>query len=215
MSMVEADTSGDDLGPEEAREVTARIRAWTEAYPLEDIKAAYLGRVWVAFGYEGWSEWCDRELDGFKLPTVERRELVDQLRGLGMSGRAIASVTGADRKTIRRDLRKQVGEKGPPDNVVGIDGKRYKRSKPPTTDPGREQDGKERRKREQEKRDYEDGVERAVSRVRTFLAGYDQAYSLAMGLVPDRDVVLGRLSERDRTRFERIESETTWPTVRI
>lgn len=78
-----------------------------------------------------------------------------------------------------------------------------------------EQDGKERRKREQEKKDYEDGVERDTSRVRTFLAGYDQAYSLAMGLVPDRDALLGGLSPKDRTRFERIESETTWPTTRL
>jgi hypothetical protein len=61
-----------DLAESDAVEITGGIRAWVNACPIDDIKRAFFGRVWLAMGYESWSEWCDSELDGFKLPAVER-----------------------------------------------------------------------------------------------------------------------------------------------
>lgn len=81
-------------------------------------------------GYESWSEWCDSELGGFKLPAIERREVVAELAESGMSNRAISDVLDIDRKTVRRDMADQAGEKGPPE-IIGQDGKTYQR--PSTT----------------------------------------------------------------------------------
>lgn len=61
------------------------------------------------------------------------------LRAAGLSTRAIASATGADRKTVMNDLRppRQVEENGPPESepppVTGLDGKTYQ---PRATEPG-------------------------------------------------------------------------------
>lgn len=59
--------------------VFAGSTRWVNACPIDDIKRAFFGRVWLAMGYESWSEWCDCELDGFRLPAVERREVVIEL----------------------------------------------------------------------------------------------------------------------------------------
>jgi hypothetical protein len=92
-----------DLAADEATEITSRIRAWVRQSPIEDIKRAYFGRVWSAMGYDSWAEWCDCELDGFKLPAVERREVVSDLAQSGMSNRAIADVIGVGKSTVCRD----------------------------------------------------------------------------------------------------------------
>lgn len=114
-----------DLTNDEAAAITGRIRAWVNACPIEDIKAAFFGRVWLAMGYESWSEWCDCELDGFKLPAVERREIVAELAESGMSNRSIADVIGVDKNTVRSDLAR--GENSPPEQITGQDGKTYQR----------------------------------------------------------------------------------------
>lgn len=112
-----------DLTTNEAQQITGRIRAWVNAYPLDDVKRAYFGRVWLALGYESWSEWCDCELNGFKLPAVERREVVAELAEAGMSNPAIADVLDVDQSTVYRDKESQGLHDAKP--VVGQDGKRY------------------------------------------------------------------------------------------
>lgn len=52
-------------------------------------------RLWgqigrLTMGSDSWSEWCDCELDGFKLPVVERTQAVVELAEHGLSNRAIA-----------------------------------------------------------------------------------------------------------------------------
>lgn len=109
----------------EAVAITGRIREWVRAYPIDDIQRAFFGRVWVAMGYESWGEWCDCELDGFKLPVVERREVVAELSEGGMSNRSIADVIGVHHTTVGADLASSGGN--PPVDedrkTVGQDGK--------------------------------------------------------------------------------------------
>jgi hypothetical protein len=113
-----------DLTADEADQITGRIRQWVNAFPADDVKTAYLGRIWLAMDYDSWADWCDHELDGFTLPAVDRRQVVAELSDTGMSQRAIADVTGEPRRTIRDDLA-QVGGNRPP--VTGQDGKTYQR----------------------------------------------------------------------------------------
>ena len=121
------------LSEVEAQQITSRIRAWVKSYPTEDVARAYAGRIWISLGYESWSEYCDCELDGFRLPSrIERPDVVSELADAGMSQRAISEATGADRKTIRKDLA-EVGESGPPardSKVTGMDGKQYTKPRP-------------------------------------------------------------------------------------
>jgi hypothetical protein len=93
-----------DLTQAQAEAVTGRIREWVKRCPVGDIKTAFFGRVWLGMGYESWTEWCDCELDGFMLPTPERREVVEELSEAGMSNRAIADVVGVSKDTVGRDL---------------------------------------------------------------------------------------------------------------
>lgn len=93
-----------DVTQAEAMVITGRIREWVQSFPAADVKQAYQGRVWIAMGYESWTEWCDSELDGFRLPAVERREIVAELAESGMSNRAIADVIGVTDMTVGRDL---------------------------------------------------------------------------------------------------------------
>jgi hypothetical protein len=82
MTIVKAAVNGEivaDLTQAQAEAVTGRIREWVKGCPVGDIKAAFFGRVWLGMGYESWAEWCDCELDGFMLPTPERREVVEEL----------------------------------------------------------------------------------------------------------------------------------------
>lgn len=131
-----------DLTTDEAVRVTGRIRAWVNAYPIDEIKRAYFGRVWLAMDYESWSEWCDSELNGFKLPAVERREVVAELAGSGMSKKSISEVLDIGQATVHRDL--TGSPHGDPDKVTGQDGKTYakpKREQPVKDQPPRPSEG--------------------------------------------------------------------------
>lgn len=119
----------------DAQLITSRIREWVKAFPAEDVKRAYLGRVWISLGYESWSEWCDSELGGFKLPAIERREVVAELSDAGMSNPAIADVIGVDQSTVYRD--KQGAGFANANPVVGQDGKTYHRPAPKPKEPNR------------------------------------------------------------------------------
>jgi hypothetical protein len=107
----------------EALEITSRIRVWVNACPIADIKRAFFGQAWKALGYESWSEWCDSELDGFRLPSVERREVVKELAKplpdrRKMSNRQIAEVVGVGTRTVDRDV--SGASNGAPDLEEGL-----------------------------------------------------------------------------------------------
>lgn len=125
----------------EARQRADRIRAGIEAVAQlqTDVVAAFEARDWHYLGYSSWDQYCQEEFDTsqIRLPRGDRQGFVAYLREHGMSTRAISSATGADRKTVRRDI-EQVGEKGPPvaevfdaeivdepKQITGTDGKSY------------------------------------------------------------------------------------------
>lgn len=84
-------------------------------------------------GSDFWSEWCDCELDGFKLPAVERKQAVVELAEHGLSNRAIADALNDGYGTVHRDRDESPDPIGSPDRaVVGQDGKTYTKSKPST-----------------------------------------------------------------------------------
>lgn len=93
------------LSAEEARECLRHIMD-AAAMTWQWVTKAYLGRAWVALGYDSWDAMCDAELGGtrLRLPREERREIVGSLREQGMSTRAIGSALGVSDHTVRKDL---------------------------------------------------------------------------------------------------------------
>lgn len=115
----------DDLSESEAVEITGRIRAWVKQFPAEDVQRAFFGRIWIPMGYDSWAEWCDCELDGFRLRAPQRREIVAELAESGMSNRAIADVVGVSGQTVNNDVKSTAKNLAvdPDRTTVGKDGK--------------------------------------------------------------------------------------------
>jgi hypothetical protein len=125
----------DDLKITEAKAITARIRKWVKAIPIDDVQRAYEGRVWIVMGHGSWAQWCEVELNGFKLPVPQRRKVVDELDKRGMSQRSIAEVVGAARSTVQEDL-KSTGRNRPLDQkITGQDGRKRNPPKPKYAEP--------------------------------------------------------------------------------
>lgn len=99
----------------EAAQITLDIRDSAEGL-LELVVQAYQGRVWIALGYESWDGWKQGELANIELP----REAIPALKAEGLSGRAIAAVTGTSEPTVRR-----AASNDAPARVSGVDGKTY------------------------------------------------------------------------------------------
>lgn len=130
-----------------AKAITARIRAWVDAFPMADVQLAYEGRIWLAMGCDSWAEWCARELDGFKLPMTDRSQTVAELAASNMgteekpyymSNEAIANVLGVDEATIRRDIKSTpvfAGVDLAARPTMGKDGKVRKARQPGDPDP--------------------------------------------------------------------------------
>jgi len=91
-------------------------------------------RQWEDLGYASFEEACDDYLGGWRLafPPTERREVVADLTGQGMSTRAIASTLGVSKSTVADDQKAGVQSRTP--EVRGNDGKTYTR-KTTITDP--------------------------------------------------------------------------------
>jgi hypothetical protein len=103
------------------------------------VAKAGAGDAHLALGYKSWTEYVSTEFAvlSLRLDRDDRRELVTQLSGEGMSTRAIAPIAGVDRKTVERDISggtnvPPVENPAPDAKVIGIDGKTYTRksSKP-------------------------------------------------------------------------------------
>lgn len=113
-----------EISPAQARELTDRIRAGSEAL-WELIKQAWVSGAHHVLGYTSWDEYCTREFgtNRIRIPRAERPEEVASMRALGMSHSAIASATGMSTKTVQRELRG--GQMSTPEKVTGTDGKTY------------------------------------------------------------------------------------------
>ncbi|MDO0976960.1 hypothetical protein [Mycolicibacterium frederiksbergense] len=115
------------LTEREAADITARIRTWVNAFPVDDITAAFTGRIWLTMGYASWSEYLDAEFDfagRLRLPALERVEAVAALAESGMSEVAISETLGIARNTVRKDKATQPVQS---EQVVGKDGRTRKK----------------------------------------------------------------------------------------
>lgn len=85
------------LTADEARSLTDQIaKKIAGLVPL--VKRAYEGRADKALGYASWHAYCEAELGGIRIPLADRPAAVAELRGAGMSTRAIGSAIGVDPK---------------------------------------------------------------------------------------------------------------------
>ncbi len=127
---VEFDGAGecDDLTADEAEVVTSRIRRWVNDFPVDDVVLAFRGRVWIALAYASWSEWCECELGGLRLPAPKRRAVAAGLASQGISNVAIGSALGVTEGTVRNDLASQNYEADR--KRLGQDGKSYSAPQP-------------------------------------------------------------------------------------
>ncbi|PVB03183.1 hypothetical protein [Mycobacteroides abscessus] len=117
------------MSPSAARDLTERIRTTIDrAWDL--IAKAYTDRAWAVLGYPTWDVYCEREFGStwFKLPRETRGEVVQSLRDLGLSTRAIGSAIGVDDRTVRRDL--SGAASAAPAAVMGTAGKTYASTQP-------------------------------------------------------------------------------------
>lgn len=94
-----------DFTEQEARELTDSIRVQMENL-WEAVIEAYQRNAHKVLGYPSWDDYCRSEFgsDRIRIPKGERPEVVEALRGAGMSNRAIAAATGVNEITVRRDL---------------------------------------------------------------------------------------------------------------
>lgn len=124
------------LTAQQARALTDEIRQTLRA-GHDLIVKAFVGRAWVALGYESWDSYCAGEFAEarmVRLDREQRREIVAEMRQAGMSTRAIASGLGVPQSTVDRDTRASDpnGSDEPmPETVTGLDG----RQRPATRSP--------------------------------------------------------------------------------
>jgi len=125
-----------DLDATEARHLIDGMRA-DVATLGERVTTAYLGRAWVALGYESWDAMTDAEFPGARLriPREQRAEQVQSLRSAGLSTRAIASALGVNKDTVRRDLPTGANAPDEPGTVRSLDGRERPASQPPRPAP--------------------------------------------------------------------------------
>lgn len=128
------------LTPRESRELrrpalerASKIRAGITNYleTLAVIAVAYQERDWESLGYDGWDAYVDGEFghERLRLSPEHRQKAVRELRLAGLSQRAIGHAVGVSQETVRRDLASGDSNVSP-DEITGVDGKRYT-AKPP------------------------------------------------------------------------------------
>ena len=128
LDIIDAEIVSEDLTYAEARDLTDEIKGDLDAI-WEKVKIAWHGKAWKALGHKSWDDYCATEFrsSGLALPREERPEVVRSLAQSGLSIKGIVSATGADRNTVRKDIR-QGGEFHPPAEPreqQGADGKTY------------------------------------------------------------------------------------------
>lgn len=111
---------------DEAKRRVDRVKSGVERI-WDDLVVLYRERAWSVLGYQSWDALCDAEFGGTRiaLPRQQRQEVVCDLRGAGMSTRAIGTALGVDHKTVVNDIR-STGEISPVDlpvTITGLDGR--------------------------------------------------------------------------------------------
>lgn len=99
-----------------ARERADRIRTGLTAL-APDILAAWTAKDWLALGYASWTEYVVGEFGGpLRLGRTERKQVVADMREIGMSTRAIGTALGVNHSTIVRDEDAGAFAPPPPDS---------------------------------------------------------------------------------------------------
>lgn len=86
-----------------ARSLDAIARAVLAA-TWETYALTYASESWRHLGFKTFEEWA-QSFPKYQLPPDERRPVVTELAGLGMTQRQIAAVVGVDPATVNRDLK--------------------------------------------------------------------------------------------------------------
>jgi hypothetical protein len=117
-----------DLTAKQARSLTEQIKS-SMGDLMGQVVKAFLGRAWIALGYESWPDYIKGEFNHapLVLPREERKAVAALLRGQGMSTRAIGAATGTSDFTARNDLAgaMNLASDREPVQVTGLDGKNY------------------------------------------------------------------------------------------
>jgi hypothetical protein len=119
----------------QAQERAAELFAQLADYQREGVRRGipevlaeiYRTRAWAALGHDTFEVACDALLGGWRiaLPREDRRVVVAELRDQGVPTRQIASIVGAGKGTVDRDLKALGAPNGAPATVTGHDGKTY------------------------------------------------------------------------------------------
>lgn len=97
------------------------------------IREIWAERQWEPLGFKSYGEACISILGPeWRNPwsIEDRREVVADLRGSGMSTRAIASAVGVSDGTVRTDLDQLRSSAQLPDTITGLDGKSRPATRP-------------------------------------------------------------------------------------
>jgi lambda repressor-like predicted transcriptional regulator len=138
------------LSENAAKKLDKKIRLLADAadahiHKIRELLAeAKAGQAHVALGYQSGPAYVADALGGRLIVDVNtRKSIVAVLAGEGMSLRAIAAPTGISKSTVDREL--QVSHRGTPDvlaepdlkpdNVIGLDDKRYPPKRQPKPQP--------------------------------------------------------------------------------
>jgi transposase len=74
---------------------------------LDLLTEVFDGQAWKVLGHDSWEAYCAAELPQLaqlRMPLEDRRAAVAELRGRGMSLRAIGAPLGLSAQTVQRDL---------------------------------------------------------------------------------------------------------------
>lgn len=116
-----------------ARQRVDRIKTLVGA-ARADIIESYQQRDWTQLGYESWDAMCSAEFGTvLRLSVEDRQQAAADLRGAGMSTRAIGSALGVSSETVRRDLA-STDTNVAVEEVTGLDGKKRAATRPHAED---------------------------------------------------------------------------------
>ncbi|NKS70688.1 hypothetical protein GS584_18965 [Rhodococcus hoagii] len=128
-----------------ARKLDTRIRLTAGTVrdnfaKLQDyVHEAKTGEIHLALGFKSWTAYLADALGERPLMVdrEQRRELVEYLSSEGMSTRAIATVTGVNRETVRQEVKATAGDKklSSENRTTGLDGKEYSSKRHQSTTP--------------------------------------------------------------------------------
>lgn len=124
--------------PTPAAERAERIRSGfrTLADWQQDVIDAYRERDWLTLGYPTWDAYLDGEFGETRVlvPREQRRQIVADMREVGMSTRAIGAALGVSVGTVQADrseLNSRTETRAEAADVIGLDGRRRPATQPP------------------------------------------------------------------------------------